>query len=167
MHTATPRDLQSPIRYARRGCPRLKSHRGASAPCCTGGGRRLMPTGLSLCLALDDAGLHLNQLTHREQGPAPISSPMKLHQGLIFAFSRVFANPVQPALLPGSPRTDGFHVFDYRSHSRVGDKAESPQGRDKEECQKSKHTSSAVNSRIPHITPVSYTHLTLPTTPYV
>ena len=58
----------------------------SSPPCCTGGGRRLVPTGLSLCLALDDAGLHLNQLTHREQGPAPISSPMKLHQGLIFAF---------------------------------------------------------------------------------
>ena len=58
----------------------------SSPPCCTGGGRRLMPTALSLCLALDDAGLHLNQRTHREQGPAPISSPMKLHQGLIFAF---------------------------------------------------------------------------------
>ena len=57
----------------------------SSPPCCTGGGRRLMPTGLSLCLAFDDAGLHLNQRTHREQGPAPISSPMKLHQGLIFA----------------------------------------------------------------------------------
>ena len=99
VHTATPCDLKSPIRYARRGCPRLNSHRGASAAavlaslrrdtalpacnyaftgkfrrwwyssplCCTGGGRRLVPTGLSLCLALDDAGLHLNQLTHREQ----------------------------------------------------------------------------------------------------
>ena len=32
-----------------------------STPRCTGGGRRLMPTGLSLCLAFD-AGLHLNQL---------------------------------------------------------------------------------------------------------
>ena len=83
----------------------------SSPPCCTGGGRRLMPTGLSLCLALDDAGLHLNQLTHRDEGPAPISSPMKLHQGLFFAFSRVFVSPVQPALLPGSPRTDGFHVL--------------------------------------------------------
>ena len=40
----------------------------------------------------------------------------------------VFVSPVQPALLPGSPRTDGFHVFDYRSHSRVGNKAESPTG---------------------------------------
>ena len=155
-----PCDLKNPFSFARRGCPRLNSHRGASAdvvlpslrrdttipacsyafigkfrrwwcsspPCCTGGGRRLMPTGLSLCLALDDAGLHLNQLTHREQGPAPISSPMKLHQGLIRVSSRVFVSPVQPALLPGSPRTDGFHVFDDRSHSRVGNKAESPTG---------------------------------------
>ena len=32
-----------------------------SPPCCTGGGWRLMPTGLSLCLAFD-AGLHLSQL---------------------------------------------------------------------------------------------------------
>ena len=54
---------------------------------------------------------------------------MKLHQGLIRVSSRVFVSPVQPALLPGSPRTDGyqpallpgsprtdgFHVFGYRS----------------------------------------------------
>ena len=40
----------------------------------------------------------------------------------------VFVSPVQPALLPGSPRTHVFHVFDYRSHSRVGDEAESPTG---------------------------------------
>ena len=33
----------------------------STPPCCTGGGRRLMPTGLSLCLTFD-AGLHLNQL---------------------------------------------------------------------------------------------------------
>ena len=31
VHTATPYDLKSPFRYARRGCPRLYSHRGASA----------------------------------------------------------------------------------------------------------------------------------------
>ena len=31
VHTATPCDLKSPIHYARRGCPRLNSHRGASA----------------------------------------------------------------------------------------------------------------------------------------
>ena len=87
--------------------------------------RRWMPTGLSLCLALDYAGLHLSQLAHREQGPAPISSPMKLHRSLLFASCRVFVNPVQPALLPGSPRIDGFHSLDYRSH-RVGNKAECP-----------------------------------------
>ena len=33
----------------------------STPPCCTGGGRRLMPTGRSFCLAFD-AGLHLNQL---------------------------------------------------------------------------------------------------------
>ena len=144
MHTVTPCDLKSPVRYARQGCPRLNSHRGASAaavlaslrryttlpacsyaftigkfrrwwysssPCCTGGGRRLMPTGHSLRLALRDAGLHLNELALREQGPAPISSPMKLHRSLLFASSRVFVSPVQPALIPGSPRTDSFHVL--------------------------------------------------------
>ena len=31
VHTATPCDLKSPFRYARRGCPPLYSHRGASA----------------------------------------------------------------------------------------------------------------------------------------
>ena len=70
-----------------------------------------MPTGLSLCLTLDDAGLHLNQLVDQEQGPAPIYLPMKLHRSVLFASSRVFASPVLPALLPGSPRIDGFHVL--------------------------------------------------------
>ena len=31
VHTATPCDLKSPFRYARQVCPRLLSHRGASA----------------------------------------------------------------------------------------------------------------------------------------
>ena len=71
-----------------------------------------MPTGLSLCIALDDAGLHLNQLAHRDHGPAPISSPVKLHRSLFFASSsRVFVRPVQPAILACSPLTDGFHVL--------------------------------------------------------
>ena len=48
---------------------------------------------------------------------------MKLHQSLLFASSRVFVSPVQPALLPGSPRTDGFHGL------IVG----LPQGKDNEE----------------------------------
>ena len=48
---------------------------------------------------------------------------MTLHRGLLFASSRVFASPVQPALLPGSPRIDGFHVL------IIG----LPQGRDTEE----------------------------------
>ena len=154
-----PCDLKFPIRYARRGCSRLNTHRGASAaavlaslrrdttlpacsyaftigkfrrwwysspPCSTFGGWRLFPTGLPLCPALEC--WYSFQPAPREQGPAPISSPMKLHQGLIRVSSRVFVSPVQPALLPGSPRTDGFHVFDYRSHSRVGNKAESPTG---------------------------------------
>ena len=144
VHTATPCDSKSPMRYTRPGCPRLNWHRGASAAavlaslrrdttlpacsyaftigksrrwwysspsCCAGSGRRLIPTGLFLCFALDDAGLHLNQLAHREQSPAPISSPMKLHRSLLFASSRVFVSPVQAALLPGSPRTNGFHVL--------------------------------------------------------
>ena len=86
-----------------------------------------MPTGLSLCLALDDAGLHINKLAHREQGPAPISSPIKLHRSLLFASYRVFVSPVQPALLPGSPRRDCCHSLYYRSHS-VANKAECPKG---------------------------------------
>ena len=71
-----------------------------------------MPTGISLCLALDDAGLHLNQLAHREQGPAPISSLMKLHRSLLLGSSRVLVSPVQSAPLPGSPRIDGLHSLD-------------------------------------------------------
>ena len=122
MHTATPCDLKSPIRYARRGCPRLNSHRGASAaavipglhrdttlpacscaftvgkfrwwysnpPCNTFGGWRLFPNGFPLSPALE----------------CWYSS-----RGLLFAASRVFVSPVQPALLPGSQRTDGFHVL--------------------------------------------------------
>ena len=84
-----------------------------------------MPTGLSLCLAVDAACIHVNQLAHREQGPVPISSPMKLHRSLLLASFRVFISPVQTALLPGSPRIDGFCSLDYRSH-RVGNKAECP-----------------------------------------
>ena len=39
-----------------------------------------------------------------------------------FRVSRVFVSPVQPALLPGSPRTDGFHVLviDYWSPTEQG-----------------------------------------------
>ena len=64
-----------------------------------------------------------SQPSPREQGPVPISSPMRLHRSLLFASSRVFVSPVQPALLPGSPRIDSFHVL------TIG----LPQGRDKEE----------------------------------
>ena len=64
-----------------------------------------------------------SQPARREQGPAPISSPMKPHRSLLFASCRVFVSPVQPALLPGSSRLDGFHVL------IIG----LPQGRDKEE----------------------------------
>ena len=64
-----------------------------------------------------------SQPAHREQGPAPISSPMKLHRSLLFASSRVFVSPVQPALLPGSPRIDSFHVL------TIG----LPQGKDKQD----------------------------------
>ena len=154
MHTATPCDLKSSIRYARRGCPPLYSHRGAlaaavlpshrrdttlpacsyaftigkfrrwwcsSPPCSAFGGWRLFPTGLPLCPALKCWSS--SQPAHREQGPAPIFSPMKLHRSLLFASSGVFVSLVQPALLPGSPRIDGFHVL------IIG----LPQGRDKEE----------------------------------
>ena len=44
---------------------------------------------------------------------------------LTVSSSRVFVSPVQPALLPGSPRIDGFHSLDYPSH-RVVNKAECP-----------------------------------------
>ena len=64
-----------------------------------------------------------SQPAPRGRGPAPMSSPMKLHRSLLFASSRVFVSPVQPVLLPGSPRTDGFHVL------IIG----VPQGRDKED----------------------------------
>ena len=149
-----PCDFKTPFHYARRGCPRLNSHRGASAaavlptlhryitrpacsyaftigkfrrwwysspPCSTFGGWRLFPTGLPLCPALECWCSF--QLAPREQGPAPISSPMKLHRSLLFPSSRAFVNPVQPAILPGSSRTDGFHVV------IIG----LPQDRDKEE----------------------------------
>ena len=117
----------------------------SSPPCCTGRGRRLMPTGLFLCLAFDDAGLHLNQLPHREQGPALKSAPMKLLRSLLFASSRVLVSPVQPALLPASPRIDGFHSLDYRSH-RVGHKAE---------CPKEQTHQLGGRLSIPHITPIA------------
>ena len=66
-----------------------------------------------------------SQPAHREQGPAPISSPMKLHRSPLSSSSGVFVSPVPSALLQGSPRLNGFHVLDYRSH-RVGNKAECP-----------------------------------------
>ena len=69
----------------------------------------IVPIGLPLCPALEC--WHLFQPAPRAQGPAPISSPMKLHQGLRFVYSRVFVSPVPPALLRGSPRTDGFRVL--------------------------------------------------------
>ena len=154
MRTATPCELKSPIRYARRGCPRMNSHRGASAaavlpslrrdttlPACsyaftirkfrrwwyssppssTSGGWRLSPNALPLCPALECWSS--SQPAPREQGPSTISSPMKLHRSLLFASSKVFVSPVQPALLPGSPRTYGFRIL------MIG----LPRGRDKEE----------------------------------
>ena len=93
----------------------------SNPPCSTLGGLRLISAGLPLYPTLD-AGLHLIP-AHREQGLAPISSPMKLHRSLLFASCRVFVTPVQPALPPGSSRLDGFHVL------IIG----LPQGRDKEE----------------------------------
>ena len=33
-----------------------------------------------------------------------------------FCWRKLFVSPVQPALLSGSPRIDGFHILDYRSH---------------------------------------------------
>ena len=62
-------------------CVQLRLHRWrvltvvwySTPPCCTGGGQRMMPSGLSLCLAFD-AGLHLNQRVEskaRLQHPRP------------------------------------------------------------------------------------------------
>ena len=62
-----------------------------------------------------------SSFARREQGPAPISSPMKPHRSLLVASARMFVSPVQSALLPGSPHMDGFHVL------IIG----LPQGRDK------------------------------------
>ena len=165
-----PCDLKSPIRYARRGCPRFYSHRGASAaavlvslrrdttlsacsyafiigqfrrwwysspPCSTFGGRRLLPNGLP-CAPRSNVGLHLNQLL---ESKALLQYPLKLHWSLRFASSRVSVSPVQPALLPGSPRTDGFHVLII----------DLPQGRDKQSDEMSKYTSSVTNSQVPPI----------------
>ena len=143
VHTATPCDLKSPFRYARRGCPRLYSHGGASAAAVRPNFRRdtILPVQLRLhhrkvptmvvqqpslqhlrWVAIDPRRTPLvprarcwssSQPAHREQGPAPISSPMKLHRSLLFASSRVFVSPVQSARLPGSPRINGFHVFNW------------------------------------------------------
>ena len=49
--------IPHPLRTAR--VPTIVLLSRGTPPCCTGGGRRLMPTGLSWCLAFD-AGLHLN-----------------------------------------------------------------------------------------------------------
>ena len=57
----------------------------------------------------------------------------------------IFVSPVQPALLPGSPRTDGFHVLSIDLH-RVGTSKSD---------EISKYTSSATSSHIPHITPLA------------
>ena len=115
-------------------------------PCSTFGGWRLFPTGPPLCPALECWSS--SQPAPREQRPVPISSPMKLHRSLLFASSRdsrVFVSPVQPALFPGSPRTDGFHRLDYRSH-RVGNKAE---------CPKEQTHRLGSQLSIPHITPIA------------
>ena len=104
-HTATPCDLKSPIRYARRGCPRLNSNRGASAaavlvslrrdttlPACSyaftiGKFRRCFsspPCSTFGGWRLFPTGLpscpalecwSSSQPAPREQGPAPTSSP--------------------------------------------------------------------------------------------
>ena len=102
----------------------------SSPSCWTGGGRRLTPSGLSLRLALDDADLHLNQLAHQKQGPAPISSPMKLHRSLLFASSTVFVSPVQ---LPYSRAVHVQMVFmswlsvpQGREQGRVSKRASTP-----------------------------------------
>ena len=44
----------------------------------------------------------------------------------MFCASVLFVSPVHPALLPVSPRKDGVHSLDSRSH-RVGNKAECPE----------------------------------------
>ena len=139
VHTATPCDLKSPFRYARQVCPRLLSHRGASAaavllsfrrdttlPACSyaftiGKFRRWWhsspPCSTFGAWRLIPAGLPLcarcwssSQPAYRYQALSPISSPMKLHRSLLFS-SRVFISPVQSALLPGSPHMDDFHVL--------------------------------------------------------
>ena len=110
-----------------------------------------MPIGLSLCLALDDVYLHLNQLAHREQGLASISSPMKLHWSLRFASLRVFVSPVQSLLLQGSPRLNGFHSLDYRSY-RVGNKAECPKEQTHQLGSQPSNTSHYANSPKRHET---------------
>ena len=63
----------------------------------------------------------INDLNHQIICPGVLTTLLGADE-----HSRVFVSPVQPALLPSSPRTDGFHVFDYQSHSRVRNKAESP-----------------------------------------
>ena len=83
----------------------------STPPCCTGGGWRLMPTGLSLCLAIG-AGL---QPAHRAQGPVPISSwPMRLHRSLLTS-STVFVSPMQSALTAGQSTDRWFSCLYYWS----------------------------------------------------
>ena len=93
------------LRFHHRKVPTM----GAQQPSLQHLGWRLLPTGYPLCPALE--WWYSSQPGPRDQGPAPISSPVKLHGSLQFASSRVFASPVQPALLPGSLHIDGFHVL--------------------------------------------------------
>ena len=93
-----------------------------SSPLCSPiGGWRSFPTALPLFPARECWSS--SQRATREQGPTPISSPMRLHRTLLFPSSRLFVSRVQSAILPCSPRADGFRAM------IIG----LPQGRDEEE----------------------------------
>ena len=73
---------------------------------------RLFPTGLPVCPALECWSS--SQPTHRKQGPALISSPMKLHRSLLFA-SSIVRKPRATCPTPGQFTYRWFWCLNYWS----------------------------------------------------
>ena len=153
MHTATPCDLKSPFRYARRGCPRLYFHRGASAATVfpasadippslradtpspsessDDGGTAVLPVTPSVWLAIDP---HRTPLVPRARCWSS-SQPAHREQGpdpmfsptkllrSLLSYSSLFVSSLQSAFTPRQSTDRWFSCLDYWS----------PQVRDKEE----------------------------------
>jgi len=72
-------------------------------------------------LVLRARGWSASQPAHREQGPVPISSPMKLNRSVLILLECSYV-PCNLPSLPGSLRIYGFHILIISL----------PQGRDKD-----------------------------------